>query len=174
MTYWLDADIFITAKNSIYAFEVNTTLWSWLDSQLQAKVVMSPARVFREIMEYKKDDLLKQWVHARKDTGLCVEPNKEVSHALKAIANYLYTTTMTGNKSKKPELRYKAAQVEVFSRGADAFVIAHAMACKGTVVTFESDQHPNSQKIRIPDVCAHFEVPCIDLRSLLVVLNAKL
>jgi hypothetical protein len=174
MTYWLDANIFITAKNSIYAFEVNTTLWAWLDSQLRAKVIMSPARVFREIMEFKKDDPLKQWVHTRKDIGLCVEPSKEVSHCLTAIADYLYSTTIVGKKSKKPELRYKAAQAEVFSRGADAFVIAHAMACKGTVVTFESDRYPDSQKIRIPDICAHFQVPCINLHQLLLTLKAKL
>jgi hypothetical protein len=174
MTYWLDANIFITAKNSIYAFEVNTTLWAWLDSQLRAKVVMSPARVYREIMEFKKDDPLKQWAITRKDVGLCAEPGKEVSHCLTAIANYLYTTTIPGKKSKKSELRYKPAQVEVFSRGADAFVIAHAMACKGTVVTFESDHCPDSQKIRIPDICAHFQVPCINLRQLLIALNAKL
>jgi hypothetical protein len=39
MTYWLDADTFITAKNSLYAFEVNTTLWAWFDIQLKAKTI---------------------------------------------------------------------------------------------------------------------------------------
>jgi len=64
--------------------------------------------------------------------------------------------------------------MEVFSRGADAFVIAHAMADKGAVVTFESAKCPESQKIRIPHVCAHFGVPCIDLKQLLIDLNARL
>jgi hypothetical protein len=174
MKYWLDANIFITAKNSIYAFEINTTLWAWLETQLKAKVVMSPSRVFQEIMDFKKEDPLKQWARPRKDMGLCIEPNKEVSRCLSVIADHLYTATSVKRKGKKEELRYKPAQANVFSRGADAFVIAHAMESGGTVVTFESEQHPDSQKIRIPDVCAHFNVPCIDLRGLLVALQAKL
>jgi hypothetical protein len=174
MRYWLDANIFITAKNSLYAFEINTTLWAWLEKQLKAKIVMSPSRVFREIMDFKKDDPLKQWASNQKDTGLCVEPTKEVSVCLSKIANHLYTSTVVGKKTKKPEMRYKSAQIEVFSRGADAFVIAHAMADRGTVVTFESSKCPESQKIRIPDICAHFGVPCVDLKQLLIDLNAKL
>jgi hypothetical protein len=79
MAHWLDADTFITAKNSIYAFEVNTTLWAWIDTQLKAKTIKSPERVFREIMAYKRDDLLKQWVSTRKADGLSIEPDKHVS-----------------------------------------------------------------------------------------------
>ena len=174
MAYWLDADTLITAKNSIYAFEINTTLWAWFDAQLTAKIVRSPERVFREIMSFKKDDPLKQWVSARRAVGMCIEPDKRVSECLTKIANHLYTTTVPHPKTRKPILRYKAAQVEVFGRGADAFVIAHAMADEGTVVTFESDKFPDAQRIRIPDICSHLGVPCINLRQLLVALGAKL
>lgn len=174
MAYWLDANTFITAKNSIYAFEINTTLWAWIDTQLKAKTIRSPERVFREIMAYKKDEYLKQWVSTRKSDGLCVEPDKHVSECLTKIADHLYTATSLNKKTKKPQLRYKPAQAAVFGHGADAFVIAHALADKGTVVSFESDQHPDSQRIRIPDVCAHFEVPCINLKQLLIASGAKL
>lgn len=172
MNYWLDANIFITAKNSIYAFEINTSLWSWFDVQLRAKAVFAPEKVFAEIMDFKGEDLLRQWASTRKEMGLCVLPNKGVSQCLAKIADYLYTAEVM--RKNKPESRYKHAQVAVFSRGADAFVIAHAMEDKGTVVTFESEKHPESCKIRIPDVCAHFGVPCIDLRQLLIILKAKL
>jgi hypothetical protein len=174
MAHWLDADTFITAKNSLYAFEINKTLWAWLDGQLKAKAIKSPARVYREIMEYKKDDLLKQWVAARKADGLCVEPDKDVSACLGKIADHLYTATVLDKKTRKPKLRYKAAQAEVFGRGADAFVIAHAMADGGTVVSFESDHNPDAQRIRIPDICAPFKVPCIDLKQLLIDFGAQL
>jgi hypothetical protein len=117
----------------------------------------SPERVFREIMTFKQGDLLKQWVSPRKTDGLCIEPDKRVSECLNKIADYLYTATVTNKKTRKPQLRYKPAQAAVFGRGADAFVIAHAMADKGTVVTFESDKYPDSQRIRIPDICDHFK-----------------
>ena len=174
MAYWLDADTLITAKNGFFAFEINSSLWAWLDTQLATRKVMSPERVFREIMAFKGEDPLKQWVQTRKAKGLCVEPDKRVSQCLGRVADHLYTATLTHANTKKPQLRYKPAQAEVFGRGADAFVIAHAMAEGGTVVTFESTKHPDSQKIRVPDVCAHFDIPCIDLKQLLVVLGAKL
>jgi Domain of unknown function (DUF4411) len=174
VAYWLDADTFITAKNSLYAFEVNTTLWAWFDTQLKAKTVRSPERVFREIMAFKKDDLLKQWVSPRKFDGLCIEPDKRVSECLNKIADHLYTATVPHRKTRKLQLRYKPAQAAVFGRGADAFVIAHAMADNGTVVTFESDKCPDSQRIRIPDICDHFGVDCTNLKGLLVALGAKL
>lgn len=174
MKYWLDANIFITAKNSIYAFEINNSLWNWLDIQLKAKNVASPSRVYQEIMDFKKDDPLKKWAKARKDMGLCVEPSKQVSRCLSQIADYVFTATVVKKKTNQPELRYKTAQANVFSRGADAFVIAHAMEDRGTVVTFETDRHPDSERIRIPDICHHFNIPCIDLRQLLVIFKAKL
>jgi Domain of unknown function (DUF4411) len=97
-----------------------------------------------------------------------------VSERLTEIADYLYTSTIPHRKTKEPQLRYKPAQAEVFGRGADAFVIAHAMADKGTVVSFESEKCPESQRIRIPDICQHFEIDCINLKGLLFAMGAKL
>lgn len=71
MAYWLDADTFITAKNSVYAFEVNKSLWAWLDGQFRAKKVKSPERVYRELMVFKGEDPLKQWAATRKGDGIC-------------------------------------------------------------------------------------------------------
>jgi hypothetical protein len=47
-------------------------------------------------------------------------------------------------------------------RNADPFVIARAMAEKRTVVTMELLK-PNSAKI--PNICAHFGVPCLTLEQ---------
>jgi hypothetical protein len=52
-------------------------------------------------------------------------------------------------------------------------VIAHAMENKGTVVMFESALRPDSQIIRIPDVCNHFKVPCTELTGMLRQLKIK-
>ena len=64
MAYWLDADTFITAENSLYAFEVNSSLRARFDTQLTAKAIRSLERNLREIMAYTQDDLL---------VGLCTE-----------------------------------------------------------------------------------------------------
>ena len=97
-----------------------------------------------------------------------------MSECLTKIASHLYTATVSNHKTKRRQLPYKPAQVEVFGRGADAFVIAHAMADHGTVVSFESDKHPDTQqRIRIPDVCGHFGIGCINLKGLLSALGGE-
>ena len=47
-------------------------------------------------------------------------------------------------------------------KNADPFVIAKAAVIGGTVVTMESEK-PNSAKI--PNICKHFEVPCVTLEA---------
>jgi len=174
MVYWLDANVFITAKNGFYAFDINESLWNCLDSLLKAGTVLSPSAVFSELLKFPKDDPLKPWVKTRQGSGLCVEPSKEVQRCLCQIADYIYTEMVIRKKSKGTELRWKPAEANRFARGADAFVIAHAMEGKGTVVTFESALHPDSRIIRIPDVCNHFGVPYTDLSGMLRELKIKL
>lgn len=45
-------------------------------------------------------------------------------------------------------------------KNADPFLIARANCCKGTVLTMEQLK-PNAAKI--PNICDHFKVPCVDL-----------
>jgi hypothetical protein len=58
--------------------------------------------------------------------------------------------------------------------GADPWIIAHAIADGGTVVSQETDKRPNANRVRIPDVCQHFGVPCIKVWDMLRNLNVKL
>jgi hypothetical protein len=53
---------------------------------------------------------------------------------------------------------FELAGILYFVKGADPWVIAHAMEDQGIVVTKESDSKSNAQKARIPDVCDHFKV----------------
>ena len=58
----------------------------------------------------------------------------------------------------------KAAQ---FLDGADPWIIAHAICDKGIVVSQESRVDINSQTPKIPNVCSHFGVQCIDVFEML-------
>lgn len=175
MRYWLDANIFITAKNTVYAFEINSTLWAWMDRRFSEKSIAVPARVYREIMDYKKDDLLKQWAVNRKHLGMCTEPDKNVWKSYSKIGELLYSAQLPQTATfKRAGRRYSDAQIKEFDRGADAMVIAHALADGGAVVTFETDLKPASRKIRIPDICNQLEVPCMSLKELLMTFAEKL
>jgi hypothetical protein len=47
-------------------------------------------------------------------------------------------------------------------RKADSFVVARAYAIGGTVVTAERLK-PNA--VKVPNICAHFKIPCLDLEG---------
>jgi hypothetical protein len=47
-------------------------------------------------------------------------------------------------------------------RNADAFIVARAFAIDGTVVTMERLK-PNA--VKIPNICAHFSIPYLDLEG---------
>ena len=51
--------------------------------------------------------------------------------------------------------------------GADPWVIAHAIAHGGVVVTFEARAPVNSHQVRIPNVCQRFDVRCITTYQML-------
>lgn len=63
--------------------------------------------------------------------------------------------------------RYDQVEAGKFLSGADPWLVAHAYAYGGTVVTFEKLVPPESGKPKIPNVCAHFNVDCMDLFDML-------
>ena len=63
--------------------------------------------------------------------------------------------------------RFKPSAVQRFLRGADPALIAFAKAKKLTVVTAEVSDPNSRSKVRIPDVCAAFDVPVMNLPDML-------
>ncbi|WP_413576195.1 DUF4411 family protein [Bdellovibrio sp. HCB290] len=55
---------------------------------------------------------------------------------------------------------------------ADPYLIGLSMTKNATIVTQERSA-PNAKKAKMPDVCAHFGVPCIDLLTLARARNWK-
>jgi hypothetical protein len=107
------------------------------------------------------EDQLAKWVKVRKSTGLFVQnPNKDVQDVVRQIANHVTST-------------YPRHQAAEFLRGADPFIVAHAKESKGTVVTFEKLVPPNSQQVKIPNVCEKFDVDYCTLYDMLERLGAK-
>ena len=66
------------------------------------------------------------------------------------------------------------AKVGDFLAIADCWIIAHALAKGGTVVTRESKVDKTSQTPKVPNVCEKFEVPFIQTFDLLKLLKFKL
>jgi hypothetical protein len=138
-----------------------TSFWAWLAGQVQVGNVVAPRRVYQEIAEVEnhKDDLA-QWVKNRRDKGLCIPPSKPVQERVRVI------------EAKVFEL-FTHPEAWEFSKGADPWIIAHAIEDNGVVVTLESDLRPEAKKVRIPDVSNAFNVKCVDTLEMMRQLKAK-
>lgn len=149
--YWLDTNVFITAKNEAFRFSLNPAFWSHLHDHTKAGRIQTCKMVYDEIVENGADDELAKWLKGRKKDGFCVPAAKAVQDAMRTVANHVSGA-------------YPAHNAAEFLRVADPWVIAFALESKGTVVTFES-RKPG--KIRIPVVCKALGVPSINLYDML-------
>ncbi|HWZ98240.1 MAG TPA: DUF4411 family protein [Candidatus Dormibacteraeota bacterium] len=159
--YWLDSNVLIEAHRRAYPMSIATSFWTWLAGQVQQGYVVAPRRVYQEIAEVENHkDELAQWVKNRRDKGLCIAPSKAVQKRVGEIEVNVFQV-------------YEEAEAWDFSRGADPWVIAHALEDAGVVVTKESDLRPEAKKVRIPDVCKIFDVKCVDTLEMMKLLKAK-
>lgn len=148
--YWLDANVLIEAHNQSYPIDVAKTFWRALSKQIECGNVVSTRRVYQELAEQEKhQDAVAQFVRNRRQQ-LCIAPSREVQKAVGGIEEYVFGG------------RYPTYEAWRFSKGGDPWVIAHALTEGGIVVTQESALRSNAQVARVPDVCQHFEVRCVD------------
>ena len=103
--------------------------------------------VLKELLD--GEDQLKGW--AKQQANMFKEPDASVQAALTAVV-----TNVEANGRYAPQHKAK------FLSGADPWVIAHAAALGGRVITFEKAE-PMSKRPKIPDVAGEFGVKCINL-----------
>ena len=140
--YWLDSDSLIRPKNEAYGFDIAPGFWMFLEQQAERRIIGSSLQVFDELREI--EDELSAWADARKAEGFFVEPDDAVQASFREVADFV-------------NARYPTANAADFLGKADPWLVAHAKAQGGVVVTFE-DRRPQSSKPKIPDVCDHFEI----------------
>ena len=150
--YWLDSDTLIRPYREL-TFDWLPSLWTTLREKGVERVIASSAYVYEELKD--GDDALAEWATECQGFGLWVPADESVQHAYSAIADYVVQ-----HQTYSPE--HKAT----FLGKADAWIIAHALACGGRVVTFEAPQ-PLSARPKIPDVAGNFGVDCLTLHEML-------
>jgi len=137
MTYLLDANVFIQAKNLYYGFDFCPAFWDWLVEWNTDGKVFSIEKVYDEI--HAVDDELYAWA-AKRGLDLFLPPDEAMMPALKQVS-----TWVTGQK-------YEPAAVNTFLQLADYYLVAYALAHGHIVVTHEIPS-TSIRKIKIPDVC---------------------
>jgi hypothetical protein len=126
------------------------TLW---EERFPALIQMGDLRATKEVrveLERHSSELVK-WALADDQDDLFVEVDEEIQ---KIVTEILGT---------HPRL----IDPETLRSGADPFVIGLARCGGATVVTEEKPSRDPVNNPKIPDVCAHYDVRCIDIRDLI-------
>jgi hypothetical protein len=162
LSYWLDSDVLIFAKDNFAPFGVaQVSFWKMLAPHIDKGTVRVTRMNYREMTEGRdKDDQLAIWLRTRKREFACVSPSKEVHDLVTRIGDYVYANDLFLDRYRRR-----------FSFGADPWLIAQAGVDKGIIVTRETSQ-PLSRDPKIPDICKHFDVKLTTLVELIRVLGA--
>lgn len=165
MIYLIDANVLITAHNLYYPLNRVPEFWSWLAHTSEQGKIKMPLEIYEEIKDGSTDarrDLLYGWI---------TEPGRKAAMVLNEDADVELVRRVL-NEGYAPDL----TEAEVQDIGADPFLIASALADRQSrcVVTTEgSKTTATRQNRRIPDVCKHFGVNCIDTFALARMLDFR-
>ncbi|WP_323885647.1 DUF4411 family protein [Aeromonas veronii] len=152
MKYLLDANTYIQAKNLYYHMEFCPAYWDWLDLQCQNGVIGSVGMIGRELRD--GDDELAIWVAARPHHFI-----NDTDEATQTNFAKIAQTVAAGH--------YNPANRDQFLAKADPWLIAKAMSIGAIVVTQEGLVNPSSTKVKVPNICREFQIPCINTYDLL-------
>ncbi|MCG8408958.1 MAG: DUF4411 family protein [Phycisphaerales bacterium] len=145
MSYLLDTNVFIEAKNRYYGMDFCPAFWDWLTAQNAIGAVFSIEKVGDELAS--GDDDLSHWAAERGD-GFFVPPDEQLLAALSTVSEWV-------NKQQ-----YIGAAVNAFLQDTDYYLVAHALAHRHTVVTQEIPSD-GVKRVKIPNVCIGVKVKCM-------------
>ena len=137
MTYLLDANVFIAAKNLHYGLDFCPAFWDWLVAQNAAEKVFSIEKVGDEVQALA--DELSTWA-AGLSESFFLRPGAPVFPALGAVSSWASSQS------------YEPAAVSTFLQVADYYLVAQARAGSHVVVSHEVPS-ASTRKIKIPDAC---------------------
>ena len=145
MIYWIDSGVLISAKNGLYAPELVPAFWTFIETQLKNGKVRMPKKCFDEVTD--GNDWLAKWCKQRKNIGhfCCKSSDRDVQRRFSVVAEFVI--------SNHPQ--HAAAE---FLKGGDGWVIAHAAASGGFVVT-EELRNKYRSKVKIPVVSKALRIP---------------
>lgn len=137
MTYLLDANVFIQAKNLHYGLDFCPAFWEWLEVNGVAGKVLTIDKVSDEIVA--GDDQLADWIqHA--GARLVRTTDARIAHHFGTVSAWATSQ------------QYEPAAVNTFLQVADFYLIAHALADGHVVVTHEVPAD-SRKRIKIPNAC---------------------
>jgi hypothetical protein len=158
LKYLLDSNTYIQAKNFYYGMDICPAYWDWLDQQFQQGTVASIDIIGKELKD--GNDELAEWARARPQHFI-----KNDDADTQSILTEIVQAVVAGD--------YNPANRDNFLAKADPWIIAKAKTIGATVVTHEALVALNTKKVKIPNICQQFNVPCLNTFQFLRELNAR-
>lgn len=161
--FLVDSDVFITAKNLYYSFDICPGFWRSVVHHHRQGFVFSIDRVRGELLEGDSEDDVVCWVSdAVPDEFFLGSDVRPVIRAYRDIMIWA---------QRHP--RYSDQAKDKLARGADAWLVAYGRVHGFTVVTNEQSAPASKRSIKLPDVCDEFDVPRANLFSMLRALGVQ-
>jgi hypothetical protein len=159
-THWIDTSVLVQSRQKYHTRERLPQFWSWLADRVDDGSVRMPHYAWKEIC--KGTDWLAAWVKRRENTGLNSIPEPSVQE--------MYGKCADAIKAKWARVPHQWVKT---LDGADLWVVVHAKASKGVAVSEENKAaRHETDSIKIPDVCKHFDVKWVDTFGMLDALRA--
>jgi hypothetical protein len=144
--YLLDTNIFVSAKNSYYPFDIVPGFWDWLARENDHDAVYTIESVVDEIVGGGDD--LADWMKARRSV-LQISPTQETQPYLQQVVTWAQNCG-----------QFNQSAIDDFLAGADFYLVAQGRETGFTVVTHEVSGN-SRRRIKIPDACEAMNVSCI-------------
>jgi hypothetical protein len=149
MTYVFDTSSLLVLRN--FYPERFPTFWQVFGELTMNGTVISVREVLRELEILLEEGHMRDWVRNRSD--LFLQPSGPEMRFVETIFSKAHFRSLINRKA-----------ILAGRPVADPFVIASAKIREGTTVTQES-LSPNAAKM--PNVCEHYGIPCINLETFL-------
>ena len=156
----LDANVFITASRSYYAFDLAPGFWRALIEHARNQRLVSIDRVKIEILRGK--DRLAEWAQMDFNDWFESTDQDDVLEAYRKIVGWVQS-----------ENRYRDAAKAEFASSADGWLVAYALSRECVVVTHETLDNNIRTRVKIPNICQQFSIEYINLFEMLRRLNIK-
>lgn len=142
MSYLLDANVFIQAKNLHYGLDFCPAFWEWLANNNERGRVFSIDKVADELAAGA--DELNDWAREH-GSGLFLKTTPQIAMQFGAISEWATNQ------------QYEPAAINTFLQVADFYLIAHSLAGDYTLVTHEVPAN-TVKRIKIPNVCIGLDI----------------
>ena len=138
MSYLLDANVFISAKNLHYGLDFCPAFWDWLIHGANTGRVLSIDKVADELVA--GGDELATWAQG---------PGKALFRKTSAALAPQFAQVSAWASGQQ----YAPAAVNQFLQVADYYLVAHALAGEGHVVVTNEVVSTSPNRIKIPNAC---------------------